>query len=67
MDDGGSGSNGALNLHTDSYTLSGVNLLIEVLKRNFDINSRALSFFLLKKKNKKTGAMDYYYTQKRSN
>ena len=41
MDDGGSGSNGALNLHTDSYTLSGVNLLIEVLKRNFDINSRA--------------------------
>ena len=41
MDDGGSGSNGALNLHTDSYTLSEVNLLIEVLKRNFDINSRA--------------------------
>lgn len=40
MDDGGVGSNGTLNLHTDSYTLSEVNLLIEVLKRNFDINSR---------------------------
>ena len=40
MDDGGLGSNGTLNLHTDSYTLSEVNLLIEVLKRNFKINSR---------------------------
>nr|UEV87053.1 hypothetical protein [Grifola frondosa] len=40
MDDGGLGSNGTLNLHTDSYTLSEVNLLIEVLKRNFNINSR---------------------------
>ena len=40
MDDGGLGSNGTLNLHTDSYTLSEVNLLIEVLKRNFEINSR---------------------------
>ena len=41
MDDGGLGSNGTLNLHTDSYILTEVNLLIEVLKRNFDINSRA--------------------------
>ena len=40
MDDGGLGSNGTLNLHTDSYTLTEVNLLIDVLKRNFDINSR---------------------------
>lgn len=40
MDDGGLGSNGTLNLHTDSYTLSEVNLLIEVLLRNFQINSR---------------------------
>ena len=40
MDDGGLGSNGTLNLHTDSYTLTEVNLLIEVLKRNFDINTR---------------------------
>ena len=40
MDDGGLGSNGTLNLHTDSYTLAEVNLLIDVLKRNFDINSR---------------------------
>ena len=40
MDDDGLGSNGTLNLHTDSYTLSEVNLLIEVLKRNFEINSR---------------------------
>ena len=50
MDDGGLGSNGTLNLHTDSYTLSEVNLLIEVLKRNFDINSSAPRF-------KKTRAM----------
>lgn len=50
MDDGGVGSNGTLNLHTDSYTLSEVNLLIEVLKRNFDINSSAERF-------KKTRAM----------
>ena len=35
MDDGGLGSNGTLNLHTDSYTLTEVNLLIDVLKRNF--------------------------------
>ena len=41
MDDGGLGSNGTLNLHTDSYTLTEVNLLIEVLKHNFNINSRA--------------------------
>ena len=40
MDDGGLGSNGTLNLHTDSYSLTEVNLLIDVLKRNFDINSR---------------------------
>ena len=40
MDDGGLGSNGTLNLHTDSYILTEVNLLIDVLKRNFDINSR---------------------------
>ena len=40
MDDGGLGSNGTLNLHKDSYTLAEVNLLIDVLKRNFDINSR---------------------------
>ena len=40
MDDGGLRSNGTLNLHTDSYTLTEVNLLIDVLKRNFDINSR---------------------------
>jgi len=40
MDDGGLGSNGTLNLHTDSFTLSEVNLLIEVLKRNFNIDSR---------------------------
>ena len=30
MDDGGLGSNGTLNLHTDSYTLTEVNLLIDV-------------------------------------
>ena len=40
MDDGGLGSNGTLNLHTDSYTLTEYNLLIDVLKRNFYINSR---------------------------
>ena len=40
MDDGGLGSNGTLNLHTDSYTLTEVNLLIDVLKRNLEINSR---------------------------
>lgn len=40
MVDGGLGSNGTLNLHTDSYTLTEVNLLIDVLKRNLDINSR---------------------------
>ena len=40
MDDGGLGSNGTLNLHTDSYTLIEVYLLIEVLKNNFNINSR---------------------------
>ena len=40
MDDGGLGSNDTLNLHTESYTLDEVNLLIEVLKRNFTINSR---------------------------
>ena len=40
MDDGGLGSNGTLNLHTDSYTFTEVNLLIEVFKNNFDINSR---------------------------
>lgn len=39
-DDGGLGSNGTLNLHTDSYTLGEVNLLMEALKRNFNINSR---------------------------
>ena len=38
MDDGGLGSNGTLNLHTDSYTLTEVDLLLEVLKCNFDIN-----------------------------
>jgi hypothetical protein len=42
MDDGGIGSNGTLNLHTDSYTLSEVYLLIEALKNNFNINSRIL-------------------------
>lgn len=40
MDDGGLGSNGTLNLHTETYTLTEVNLLIEVLKRHFDINTR---------------------------
>ena len=40
MDDGGLGSKGTLNLHTNSYTLTEVNLLIEVLKRNFNINAR---------------------------
>ena len=37
MDDGGLGSNGTLNLHTDSYTLIEVYFLIEVLKNNFKI------------------------------
>lgn len=40
MDDGGLGSNGTLNLHTESYTLSEVNLLIDVLNHNFNISSR---------------------------
>jgi len=40
MDDGGLNSNGTLNLHTDSYTLSEVNLLIDVLNHNFNISSR---------------------------
>ena len=39
MDDGGLGSNGTLNLHSDSYTLNEVSLLIKVLKHNFNINS----------------------------
>ena len=37
-DDGGLGSNGTLNLHTDSYTLTEVNLLIDVLKRKSSQN-----------------------------
>lgn len=40
MDDGGLGSNGTLNIHTDSYTLEEVELLIKVLKCKFKINSR---------------------------
>ena len=40
MDDGGSGSNGTLNLHTESYTFNEVNLLIRVLKKNFNVDSR---------------------------
>ena len=40
MDDGGSGSNGTLNLHTESYNYNEVNLLIRVLKKNFNVDSR---------------------------
>lgn len=40
MDDGGVGSQGTLQLHTDSYTAEEVELLIKVLKSNFNINSR---------------------------
>lgn len=40
MDDGGLGSNGTLNIHTDSYTSEDVDLLIKVLNCNFQIDSR---------------------------
>ena len=40
MDDGGLGSNGTLILNTNSDTSSEVDLLIKVLKINFNIDSR---------------------------
>jgi len=42
MDDGGLGSNGTLNIHTDSYTSEEVDLLIKVLKCNFQISRKSL-------------------------
>ena len=40
MDDGGLGTNGTLILNTNSYTSSELDLLIKVLKTNYNIDSR---------------------------
>jgi len=40
MDDGGKNTNGDLILHTNSYTLEEVELLISVLNNKFNLSSK---------------------------